>query len=111
MRFLFFGDWGCGIEELGGYAIGDESIGIVYVGGEEGNVGRYTWGSGETRRAAARLSGVSDRVSTGSAQSSTACTSRVFCLATKYVGELPGAVLNHDAVVVLPGSILSDALL
>ena len=28
-RFLFFGDGACGIDELGGYAIGDEMSGIV----------------------------------------------------------------------------------
>ena len=40
-RFLFFGDGARGIDELGGYATGDETRGIVVVGGEEGK--RHSW--------------------------------------------------------------------
>jgi len=37
-RFLFFGEGAWGIDELGGYAMGDEMRGIAKVGGDEGNV-------------------------------------------------------------------------
>jgi hypothetical protein len=41
------GDWACGMDELGGYATGDESRGIVYVGGEDGSVLLCVWKSVE----------------------------------------------------------------
>jgi hypothetical protein len=67
-RFLFFGDGAWGIDELGGYAMGDETSGIAKVGGDEGNVVNSiegTVGGRLTGDCLRRFAGVSGGISTG----------------------------------------------
>ena len=63
-RFRFFGVKACGIDELGGYAIGDEMGGMANIGGEEGKASlsrRVIVGVRSVRRRAGRFNGVSRR--------------------------------------------------
>lgn len=61
-RFRFLGVVACGIDELGGYAIGDEMGGMVNIGGEEDKASvspRVFMGVRSVRSRAGRFNGVS----------------------------------------------------